>query len=69
MVRALQIDYRTAPVSEQDRVMLDYVVQLTRNPAQVTVDDLQHLRQVGLRLRYLTTISLFLLGLGSRGAY
>jgi len=26
MVEALRKDYRTAPLSEQDRVMLDYVV-------------------------------------------
>ena len=32
LVKALQEDYRTAPISEQDQVMLDYVAQLTRMP-------------------------------------
>jgi len=27
MVNALQSDYRTAPISDQDRTMLDYVVK------------------------------------------
>ena len=31
MVAALKKDYRTAPISEQDRAMLDYVVKLTRD--------------------------------------
>jgi len=30
MVEALRRDYTTAPISEQDRVMLDYVVKLTK---------------------------------------
>jgi alkylhydroperoxidase family enzyme len=30
LVAALEEDYRTAPISEQERVMLDYVVQVTR---------------------------------------
>ena len=31
LVKALQDDYRTAPISNQDRLMLDYVAQLTRD--------------------------------------
>jgi alkylhydroperoxidase family enzyme len=31
MVDALRQDYRTAPISEQDRTMLDYVVELTKD--------------------------------------
>jgi hypothetical protein len=31
MVKALQSDYRSAPISEQDRTMLDYVVKLTKD--------------------------------------
>ena len=30
MVQALRRDYRSAPISEQDKVMLDYVVKLTQ---------------------------------------
>jgi uncharacterized peroxidase-related enzyme len=47
MVDALQHDYRTAPISTQDRVMLDYVTQLTRDATQLTRDDHQRLRDVG----------------------
>ena len=31
MVACLREDYASAPISEQDRVMLDYVVQLTKD--------------------------------------
>ena len=35
LVRALQEDYQTAPISEQDKVMLDYVSQLTRDATRM----------------------------------
>jgi len=35
MVNALQSDYRTAPISEQDRTMLDYVVKLTKDATKM----------------------------------
>lgn len=47
LVRALQDDYRTAPLSEQDRVMLDYVVQITRDATRISPDDHVKLRAVG----------------------
>lgn len=47
MVGALEEDYRTAPISEQERVMLDYVVQLTRDATRITPADHQRLRSVG----------------------
>ena len=31
MVKALRADYRKAPIARQDRVMLDYVVKLTKD--------------------------------------
>ena len=31
LVEALEKDYTTAPISPQDRVMLDYVVKLTKD--------------------------------------
>jgi len=34
MVEALQRDYHSASISEQDRTMLDYVVKLTKTPAR-----------------------------------
>ena len=47
MVQALQKDYRTAPISEQDRVMLDYVVQLTKDATRIQQQDHVRLRSVG----------------------
>ena len=47
MVRALEEDYKTAPISEQDRVMLDYVVQLTRDATRISPADHERLRAVG----------------------
>ena len=47
MVAALQDDYRTAPVSEQDRAMLDYVSKLTRDATRISPEDHARLRSVG----------------------
>ncbi len=47
MVEALQKDYRSAPISEQDRTMLDYVVKLTKDATKVSPDDHATLRSVG----------------------
>jgi uncharacterized peroxidase-related enzyme len=47
MVAALQEDYTRAPISEQDRVMLDYVVKLTRDATKVSPEDHRRLRAVG----------------------
>lgn len=47
MVKALEEDYKTAPISEQDRVMLDYVVQITKDATRISPADHQRLRAVG----------------------
>jgi uncharacterized peroxidase-related enzyme len=47
MVNALRVDYRTAPISEQDRVMLDYVVKLTKDATRCSPADHDALRAVG----------------------
>lgn len=44
---ALENDYRTAPISEQERVMLDYVVQITRDATRISPADHERLRSVG----------------------
>jgi uncharacterized peroxidase-related enzyme len=43
----LQEDYTRAPLSEQDRAMLDFVVQLTRDATRITREDHERLRAVG----------------------
>ena len=47
MVKALQEDYENAPISPQDRVMLDYVVQITRDATRISPKDHERLRGVG----------------------
>ncbi len=47
MVRALEEDYKSAPISEQDRAMLDYVVQVTKDATRISPADHERLRAVG----------------------
>src|SRR5262245_27018508 len=47
MVASLREDYTQAPISQQDRAMLDYVVQLTRDATRITPQDHDKLRAVG----------------------
>ncbi len=58
LVEALQKDYRSAPISEQDRIMLDYVVKLTRDATKVSPDDHGKLRAVGFDDRGILQITL-----------
>jgi uncharacterized peroxidase-related enzyme len=46
-VQALQKDYNTAPISRQDRVMLDFVIKLTRDATKVRPEDHEKLRDAG----------------------
>jgi uncharacterized peroxidase-related enzyme len=54
----LRRDYTQAPLSEQDRAMLDYAVKLTRHAWKVTPEDLDRLRQVGFDDRGILQINL-----------
>jgi len=47
LIEALRRDYRTAPITDQERVMCDYVVKLTKDAVQCSPMDLDKLRQVG----------------------
>ena len=47
MVAALKKDYRTAPISDQDRTMLDYVVKLTKDATKCSPEDPKKLRAAG----------------------
>ena len=58
LVKALQEDYRTAPISEQDKVMLDYVAQLTRDATRVSRQDHERLRAIGFNDRAILQITL-----------
>ncbi|MFZ0805039.1 MAG: hypothetical protein WAN03_02600 [Candidatus Sulfotelmatobacter sp.] len=58
LVEALERDYKTAPVSEQDRVMLDYVVQVTKDATGVGKADIEGLRAAGFNDRGILQITL-----------
>ncbi|HLH08117.1 MAG TPA: hypothetical protein VKW78_12840 [Terriglobales bacterium] len=47
MVSALRADYASAPITPQERVMLDYVVKLTKDATKCSVDDHESLRAAG----------------------
>ena len=47
MVEALRRDYRSAPITPQERVMCDYVVKLTKDATQCSPADLDTLRAAG----------------------
>jgi uncharacterized peroxidase-related enzyme len=57
-VEALEKDYRTAPITPQERVMLDYVVKLTKDATKVWKDDIEGLRAVGFDDRGILQITL-----------
>jgi uncharacterized peroxidase-related enzyme len=58
LVEALERDYRTAPITPQERVMLDYVVKLTKDATKVWKDDIEGLRAVGFDDRGILQITL-----------
>ena len=47
LVEAIQKDYRNAPISDQDRTMLEYVEKLTRDATRVSREDHDRLRAAG----------------------
>jgi uncharacterized peroxidase-related enzyme len=58
LVTALEKDYTTAPLTEQERVMVDYVVKLTKDATKVSKDDHERLRAVGFDDRGILQITL-----------
>jgi len=58
MVEALERDYTTAPISKQDRVMLDYVVKVTKDATRCSRGDMDQLRAVGFDDRGILQITL-----------
>ena len=58
MVKALQEDYRTAPISEQDKTMLDYVAQLTLDATRLSAQDHDRLRANGFDDKAILQITL-----------
>ena len=58
LIEALRVDYRTAPITEQERVMLDYVVKLTKDATKCSPPDHDALRNVGFDDRGILQITL-----------
>jgi uncharacterized peroxidase-related enzyme len=47
LIAALRADYKTAPITEAERAMCDYVVQLTKDAVKITPKHHEKLRAVG----------------------
>jgi uncharacterized peroxidase-related enzyme len=58
LVEALERDYATAPITPQERVMIDYVVKLTKDATQVSKDDHEKLRAAGFEDQAILQITL-----------
>jgi uncharacterized peroxidase-related enzyme len=58
LIDALRRDYTTAPISEEERVMLDYVVKLTKDATKVWKDDHDRLRAAGFDDKAILQITL-----------
>ena len=58
LVDALEKDYTTAPITPQERVMIDYVVKLTRDATRIWKDDHEKLRAAGFEDQAILQITL-----------
>jgi uncharacterized peroxidase-related enzyme len=58
LVAALESDYTNAPISPQERVMLDFVVQLTKDATKIRKQDHERLRAAGFDDRGILQITL-----------
>jgi alkylhydroperoxidase family enzyme len=58
LVRALETDYTQAPLTAPERVMVDYVVQLTRDATRISRAHHERLRQAGFDDKAILQITL-----------
>jgi len=58
LIEAIKRDYTTAPIDERDRVMLDYVAQLTRDATKIGPGHHERLRGAGFDDRGILQITL-----------
>ncbi len=58
LVEALEKDYTSAPITPQERVMVDYVVKLTKDATRCSKGDIERLRGVGFDDRGILQITL-----------
>ena len=57
-MRRIQEDYTTAPLTPADRLMLDYVVQLTRDATRISSGNHEALRAAGFDDRAILQMTL-----------
>ena len=57
-MEALKKDYTTAPIPPPERVMVEYVVKLTKDATKVWKDDIEGLRAAGFDDRGILQITL-----------
>ena len=58
MAQAIRTDYQKADLSEQDRAMLDYVAQLTKDATRIHPGTLERLRDAGFEDKAILQITL-----------
>jgi uncharacterized peroxidase-related enzyme len=58
LIDALKRDYTTAPITDQERVMLDYVLKLTEDATKVQKHDHERLRAAGFDDKAILQITL-----------
>lgn len=58
LVAALEKDYTTAPITPQERVMLDFVVKITKDATKVWKNDHERLRAAGFEDQAILQITL-----------
>lgn len=58
LIAALRADYKQAPITEAERVMLDYVVQLTKDAVKITPEYHERLRAAGFDDKAILQITL-----------
>ena len=58
MVKALESDYTKAPLTPAERVMVEYVIQLTKDATKISRADHERLRQVGFDDKAILQITL-----------
>jgi uncharacterized peroxidase-related enzyme len=58
LVDALRTDWRTAPISDAERVMIEYVVQITEDATRISPEHHERLRAAGFDDRGILQITL-----------
>jgi uncharacterized peroxidase-related enzyme len=58
LVAALRENYTQAPISDEDRVMLDYVIKITKDATRCSPEDHARLRAAGFDDRAILQITL-----------